>query len=384
MRYSISELELLGITINIASFKHYLKGENFSVIIDHSALVYIINSKKEPPTLRLKKLLEILSQYSFNIRYLKGKEMYISDFLLRHPGNDTSSSNEIIPIAFVMKDFSEYIKEISPISTAFIMQTWSDYGEKRDQVCDPRDIECEEIEPRDEHFDKNEECTEIKSIHIEVCKVTKIELQNTLEECNITTRGMRQRTSDKPLAIWPLKGEHRKSEFQTVPNMPMATNPEISEIPEIVPEEIPRPPDSNHSNPIPVQTNPNPPMTTKPLRQELPRPPDSVPLRPPDPVPFRLPEQPLQNEPFVMPPWQMPTEPELPDIMDPNFRPNINPQPQAVIDISKKHPIDVRLQGYLTQFNNNSKPSTEIRLPDKQMYNDKQKLLENIKDENIF
>ena len=130
MRYSISEY------INIASFKHYLKGENFSVVIDHSALVYIINSKKEPPTLRLKKLLEILSQYSFNIRYLKGKEMYISDFLSRHPGNDTSSANEIIPIAFIMKDFSECVKEISPISTAFIMQTWSDYGENRDQVCD--------------------------------------------------------------------------------------------------------------------------------------------------------------------------------------------------------------------------------------------------------
>ena len=61
----------------------------------------------------------------------------------------------------------------------------------------------------------------------------------------------------------------------------------------------------------------------------------------------------------------MPTEPELPNIMDPNFRPNINPQPQAVIDISKKHPTDVRFQGYLPQFNNNSKPSTKIRLPDK-------------------
>ena len=99
--------------------------------------------------------------------------MYISDFLSRHPGNDTSSQNEIIPIAFIMKDFSEYIKEISPISTAFIMQTLSDYGEKRDQVCDLRDIECEEIEPREEHFDKNERCTEIKSINTEACKVTK-------------------------------------------------------------------------------------------------------------------------------------------------------------------------------------------------------------------
>ena len=70
-----------------------------------------------------------------------------------------------------MKDISEYIKEISPISTAFIMQTWSDYDDKRDQVCDSRDIECEEIEPRDEHFAINDGCTEIKSINTEVCKV---------------------------------------------------------------------------------------------------------------------------------------------------------------------------------------------------------------------
>ena len=68
----------------------------------------------------------------------------------------------------------------------------------------------------------------------------------------------------------------------------------------------------------------------------------------------------------------MPTEPELPNIMDPNLD-----------QISKEHPIDVRFQGYLPQFNNNSKPSTEIRPPDKQMYNGKQKLLENIKDVNI-
>ena len=118
-------------------------------------------------------------------------------------------------------------------------------NDKMDQVCDSRDIECEEIEPKDEdeHFAKNEGCTEIKSLNTEVCKVTKIRVKNILEECNITTRGMRQRTGGKPLAMRPLKGEHRKPEFQTVPNMPTATNPEISEnVPEIVPEELPRPP----------------------------------------------------------------------------------------------------------------------------------------------
>ena len=60
--------------------------------------------------------------------------MHISDFLSRHPGNDTSSPNEIIPIAFVMQDFPEYIKEISPISTPCIMQAWSDNGDGMDEV----------------------------------------------------------------------------------------------------------------------------------------------------------------------------------------------------------------------------------------------------------
>ena len=78
--------------------------------------------------------------------------MYISDVLSQHPGNDTSSPNEIIPIAFVMKDFSEYIKEISPISTTCIMQAWSDNGDERDQVYGLRDIECAETEPRDEQI----------------------------------------------------------------------------------------------------------------------------------------------------------------------------------------------------------------------------------------
>ena len=49
-----------------------------------------------------------------------------------------------------MKNFSEYIGEISPILTVCIMQAWSDNGDERDQVYGLRDIECTEIEPRDE------------------------------------------------------------------------------------------------------------------------------------------------------------------------------------------------------------------------------------------
>ena len=99
-RYSISELELTGLLANISVFKHILKNVKFTVFCDHSALVYIINAKRELPTMRLKKLIENLNAYCFVIRFLKGKEMHISDFLSRHPIEDGESPFEIIPIAF--------------------------------------------------------------------------------------------------------------------------------------------------------------------------------------------------------------------------------------------------------------------------------------------
>ena len=99
-RYSISELELTGFLANISIFKHILKNVKFAVFCDHSALVFILSAKKELPTLKLKKLIENLSAYCFLMRFLKGKEMHISDFLSRHPIENGESPHEIIPIAF--------------------------------------------------------------------------------------------------------------------------------------------------------------------------------------------------------------------------------------------------------------------------------------------
>ena len=101
--YSISELELTRVMANVAAFKHLLRNANFHVYCDHSALVHILKVKREPPTLRLKKLIENLSEYKFDIYFLQGKEMHISDFLSRYP-DDEDSPNEIIPIAFMLQE----------------------------------------------------------------------------------------------------------------------------------------------------------------------------------------------------------------------------------------------------------------------------------------
>ena len=53
--YSITELELCGLAINIASFSHLLKRVDFDAIVDHLTLTHIIKSKAEPATTRIKK-----------------------------------------------------------------------------------------------------------------------------------------------------------------------------------------------------------------------------------------------------------------------------------------------------------------------------------------
>ena len=72
--YFITELEMCDLAINITHFVHLLKKVDFDAIIDHLGIMPIMRSKAEPATTRIKKLLELLSSYSFNLYYIKGKK----------------------------------------------------------------------------------------------------------------------------------------------------------------------------------------------------------------------------------------------------------------------------------------------------------------------
>ena len=76
--YSITKLEMCGLAINIASFAHLLKRVDFDAVVDQLVSTHIMKSKMEPATNRIKRLLEVLSYYSFNLYYIKGKDMILS------------------------------------------------------------------------------------------------------------------------------------------------------------------------------------------------------------------------------------------------------------------------------------------------------------------
>ena len=93
---------MCGLAINIASFVHLLRKVDFDAVVDHLAIMHIVRSKVEPATTRIKRLLEVLNSYSFNLYYIKGKDMILSDFLSRQNVDD-SNLHEIISISFNLR-----------------------------------------------------------------------------------------------------------------------------------------------------------------------------------------------------------------------------------------------------------------------------------------
>ena len=121
---------MCGLAMNITTFLHLLKKVDFDAIVDHLAITHIMRSKAEPATTRIKRLLELLSPYSFNLYYIKGKDMFLSDFLSRQKSDD-SNPHELIPISFSLRDqVSDYFYQIEnesnlPRKDKYLVQTRS-------------------------------------------------------------------------------------------------------------------------------------------------------------------------------------------------------------------------------------------------------------------
>ena len=79
--FGVTELELTGLLVNIHGFMQLLHNQYFEVLVDDKAIEYMIKSKTESPTTRLKTLLLKLSEYTIELKYQKGSKMHTSDAL---------------------------------------------------------------------------------------------------------------------------------------------------------------------------------------------------------------------------------------------------------------------------------------------------------------
>ena len=90
-----------------------LHNRYFEVLVDHKAIEYMIKSKTESPTTRLKTLLLKLSEYTIDLKYQKGSEMHTSDALSRLQNiAHTHDNKDVIPLNFLQHLTPNYIEHI--------------------------------------------------------------------------------------------------------------------------------------------------------------------------------------------------------------------------------------------------------------------------------
>ena len=111
--FGVTELELIGLLVNIHGFMQLLCNRYFEVLVDHKAIEYMIKSKTESPMTRLKTLLLKLSKYTIDLKYQKGSEMHTSYTLSRlHNFTDTPDQKDVIPLNFLQHFTPHYTEHL--------------------------------------------------------------------------------------------------------------------------------------------------------------------------------------------------------------------------------------------------------------------------------
>lgn len=83
-RYSTFGRELLAIYMAIKHFRHILEGRRFIVYTDHKPLTFALATRCDKFSPRETRHLDFISQFTSDIRYIKGSSNLIADALSRH------------------------------------------------------------------------------------------------------------------------------------------------------------------------------------------------------------------------------------------------------------------------------------------------------------
>ncbi|BHF62288.1 hypothetical protein SprV_0200527000 [Sparganum proliferum] len=98
-RYSTFSRELLAIYLAIRHFRHLLEGRDFSVHTDHKPLTYALKAKPDRYSPREVRHLDYISQFTADIRYVRGSDNVVADALSRPDINTLTSDFDLAKLA---------------------------------------------------------------------------------------------------------------------------------------------------------------------------------------------------------------------------------------------------------------------------------------------
>lgn len=92
-KYSTYDRELLAMHNGVKYFRHLLSGRRFTIYTDQKPLTFAFSQNPDKASPRQARYLDLIGQYSTDIRYVRGSENIIADFLSRinHQSNGTES-----------------------------------------------------------------------------------------------------------------------------------------------------------------------------------------------------------------------------------------------------------------------------------------------------
>ena len=90
-RYSTFDRELLAIYLSIRHFRHFVEGRQFHIITDHKPLTFALNTECDSHSPRQARHLDYISQFTTDIRHVKGTLNVVADALSRMEANAISN-----------------------------------------------------------------------------------------------------------------------------------------------------------------------------------------------------------------------------------------------------------------------------------------------------
>ncbi|BHF66791.1 hypothetical protein SprV_0200981300 [Sparganum proliferum] len=115
-RYSTFGRELLAIYLAIKHFRNYIEGRDFCIYTDHKPLTYALSTSSDKYSPREARHLDFISQYTTDIRFLKGLYNQVADCLSRPGVNAITRPSIDLERMAELQNQPTFIESLQPIS----------------------------------------------------------------------------------------------------------------------------------------------------------------------------------------------------------------------------------------------------------------------------
>ena len=139
--YSTFDRELLAVYMAIKHFRHFVEGRSFYVQTDHKPLIYALNTRPDRHSPQQARHLDYISQFTTDIRHVKGIDNAVADALSRMETNALSEEAPQLVDFQAMADAQRSDSELtalmsSPSSTSLKLQVVPQPSTGITMVCD--------------------------------------------------------------------------------------------------------------------------------------------------------------------------------------------------------------------------------------------------------